>query len=254
MIAARLLGEGRFGLSDLVTKHLGVSLEKGLQKADWARRPLTDKMMAYARNDTRYLKPLADLLKNLLATVGRLDWLRESCERLVAECARPPAFDRDLNWRIKGSHHLSRAALAVLRELWRWREAEAIASNRPPFFILQHETLVALAVAAVESSPTDPLLPKRLPDHRRNGLRDAIAAGLALPEQDQPDFLRAVARRLTEPEKRRFLDLQARRDRHATELGIDPTLIASKATLVWLAQDWTKHQSELMDWQRTLLA
>ena len=63
MLAARLLGERQFGLSSLVEKFLGVKLDKGSQKADWARRPLTERMETYARNDTHYLKPLADKLK-----------------------------------------------------------------------------------------------------------------------------------------------------------------------------------------------
>ena len=63
MLAARLVGERQFGLSSLVEKFLGVKLDKGSQKADWARRPLTEKMEIYARNDTHYFKPLADKLK-----------------------------------------------------------------------------------------------------------------------------------------------------------------------------------------------
>ena len=66
MLAARLVGERQFGLSSLVEKYLGVKLDKASQKADWARRPLTEKMEAYARNDTHYLKPLVDKLKHEL--------------------------------------------------------------------------------------------------------------------------------------------------------------------------------------------
>jgi len=39
-----------------VENFLGVKLDKGSQKADWAQRPLTEKMEIYARNDTHYLK------------------------------------------------------------------------------------------------------------------------------------------------------------------------------------------------------
>src|SRR5215471_21021701 len=60
MLAARLLGERQFGLSSLVEKFLGVKLDKGPQKADWARRPLTQRMEDYARNDTRHLKTLEE--------------------------------------------------------------------------------------------------------------------------------------------------------------------------------------------------
>ncbi|HET7872538.1 MAG TPA: ribonuclease D, partial [Terriglobales bacterium] len=44
MLAARLLGIRKFGLSDLVETCLGVKLEKGPQKANWALRPLTERM------------------------------------------------------------------------------------------------------------------------------------------------------------------------------------------------------------------
>ena len=48
-------------------------------------------------------------------------------------------------------------------------------------------------------------------------------------------------------------ELERRRDRAAAELGIDPTVIASRAMLVLLAKDWEAHQGELMKWQRQLL-
>ena len=61
MLASRLLGEREFGLFNLTQKYLGVTLEKGSQKADWSRRPLTPRMEAYARHDTHYLKSLSDI-------------------------------------------------------------------------------------------------------------------------------------------------------------------------------------------------
>src|SRR5262249_38758231 len=142
MLASRLLGERQFGYSNLVEKFLGVKLEKGPQKANWALRPLTERMEKYARNDTHYLKPLADKLREGLEGKGRLSWHQESCARLISECTHPHPADLDAVWRIKGSHLLGRPALAVLRELWQWRESEAITANRPPFFVMSHEALV----------------------------------------------------------------------------------------------------------------
>ena len=181
MLAARLLGERQFGLSSLVEKFLGVKLDKASQKADWARRPLTERMETYARNDTHHLKSLSDKLKLELRNKNRLGWHQESCARLVAECSHPPVLDGDSVWRIKGSHRLDRAALAVLRELWQWREAEAIAANRPPFFILSHEKMVELAEAAAAHQPVDPLLSPRMSPRRRDGLSQAIKTGLVVP-------------------------------------------------------------------------
>src|SRR5262245_47976339 len=106
MLAARLLGLRQFGLSHLAEHYLHVKLEKGAQKANWAMRPLTERMERYARNDTHYLKPLADKLKSELKNKGRLAWHQESCGRLVAECAVEVSPDLDSVWRVKGSHLL----------------------------------------------------------------------------------------------------------------------------------------------------
>jgi len=253
MLAARLLGERQFGLSHLVEKFLGVTLDKGSQKADWARRPLTEKMEAYARNDTRHLKPLADRLKSELAAKNRLAWHQESCARLIVDCSQPFTPDPDAVWRIKGSTFLDRAALAVLRELWQWREREAIGANRPPFFVLPHETMIALSSAAAARQPFDSLIPPRMHPRRKETLLAAVNAALALPPEKFPSVVRHYSKRPTEQEFRRFREIEQRRDRQAHALGIDPTIIASKATLGDLARDWEKYSAGLMNWQRELL-
>jgi ribonuclease D len=253
MLAARLLGMRQFGLGHLAEKYLGVQLEKGPQKANWAMRPLTERMERYARNDTHYLKPLADRLKAELAARGRLDWHQESCTRLILDCTthRPP--DMDAVWRLKGSHLLQRPALAILRELWQWREKEAIGANRPPFFVMSHQTLVDIAAAAAAAEPVEPLLPKHLSDRRRSGVMRAILRGQGLSPDDHPSPVRRISRRPSEGEKRRFGDLQRLRDTRAAELGIDATLIASRGMLSDLAHDWERHVVDLMTWQRNLL-
>lgn len=253
MLAARLLGERLFGLGSLVEKFLGVKLDKGPQKADWARRPLTERMEAYARNDTRHLKPLSDKLKLELQRKSRLGWHQEWCARLIQECTSPQPVNADGVWRIKGSSKLNRPALAVLRELWHWREHEAVAANRPPFFILNHEKLTGLAAAAATHQPLEKLLPPRMSPLRRERLMTAVKTGLAVPANQQPEVLRQKFQRPTEAEFRRYHQLEKRRDAQAHGLGIDPTLIASRATLGDLARDWDRHAPELMSWQGELL-
>ena len=253
MLASRLLGDREFGLVNLLQKYLGVSLEKGSQKADWAKRPLTPRMEAYARNDTHYLARLAAILRGKLCEKGRLGWAEESCARLIAECAIPSEPQPDLVWRVKGSHKLSRAALAVLRELWQWREQEAIAANKPPFFVLGHEPLVEIAAAAVEQRPFAQLLPRHFSERRQEGLGRAIKAGLARPPHEHPDYLQTKSHRQTEAERRRFAQLEERRNVRAAALEIDPTLIASRATLLALASRWDEAAAGLMSWQKEIL-
>jgi len=254
MLAARLLGERQFGLGSLVEKYLGVKLDKGPQKADWAQRPLTARMEEYARNDTRHLKTLEEKLRAELTAKGRLSWHQESCARLIVESSVPSVINPDEVWRIKGSTFLERPALAILRELWQWREREAIAASRPPFFVLAHETMIAICTAVAEHQPHDQLIPHRMHPRRRETLMEAIRAAKAVPPEKFPKKIQHRSQRPTEAEFRRFHELEKVRDRHAHELQIDPTLIAPKSVLGDLARDWEKYAPELMKWQRELLS
>ncbi len=253
MLASRLLGDREFGLANLLKKYLDVTLEKGSQKADWAKRPLTPRMEAYARNDTHYLARLAEILREQLREKGRASWAEQTCERLIAECAVPNEPDPDQVWRIKGSHKLSRASLAVLRELWRWREQEAVAANRPPFFVLSHDAMIEIAAASVDQRPIETFLPRHFSTRRQEGLQQAIRAGLAVSPLEYPDYVQIKTRRQTEAERRRFCELEKHRNERAADLAIDPTLIASRATLLALAANWERTSAELMPWQRELL-
>jgi ribonuclease D len=252
MLASRLLGIREFGLNHLVWRFLNIRLEKGPQKANWARRPLTERMEDYARSDARYLNQLAGILRDQLVQKGRLEWHREMCDTLIKDCAQLRAPDPDVVWRVKGSHQLQPGALAVLRELWQWREHEAIKSNRPPFFVLPPDAMVHVAQHAVANSGIETRsLPKHLTPRRREGIIKAVAKGLAAKEL--PGIIRNSPYRQSESEKRRMHELERRRDRAAAELDIDATLIASRAMLVLLAKDWEAHAGELMKWQRALL-
>jgi len=48
MLAAQLLGLKAFGYGALVEQFCGITLDKGSQKADWSRRPLSQTMIDYA--------------------------------------------------------------------------------------------------------------------------------------------------------------------------------------------------------------
>jgi ribonuclease D len=253
MIAARLLGEREFGLHALLKKHLGVELDKGSQKADWGRRPLTPRMIEYAHNDTRHLKELSDLLRSRLEAAGRTSWMEESCASLIADCAAVPPPDPDV-WRVKGSHLLSRHALAVLKAIWEWREIQAMAANRPPFFVISPETMTGIAAAAAAGQRWDGILPKRFHPNRAQTLRVAVEKAAALPPESWPEIPRHRSRRQSEAEKQRAAQIEARRNKNAEAVGIDPTIIASRVTINRLAESWETYSPDLMNWQRQLLA
>ena len=254
MSAARLAGCRRFGLTDLVHRYLGLTLEKGPQKADWGQRPLTPRMTAYAESDSRYLKPLAEKLTAELERLGRVEWHREICARIVADAAQVTAPDPDQVWRLRGSHALDRLGLGVLRAIWQWREGEAIRADRPTFHILHHDALVELAAASARWGAVPHQLPRHLSPRRRQGLVEAIEAALALPPDRLPEKVRHEHKRLPLSVGRRAAALKEVRDRRAEELDLDPSFLASRSQLLELAEmgDWKK--TSLMRWQGEALA
>ena len=144
--AAQLLGCDQLGLVALADKYLGVTLSKKGQRSDWSRRPLSEGQLSYAVDDTRHLAQLADILKAELEKLGRLDWHREMCERIVqfTQEEKPPA-DPERIWRIKGCRDLNNRQLAYVRELWHWREHEAQEADIPPFKVLGNQGILDLA-------------------------------------------------------------------------------------------------------------
>jgi ribonuclease D len=251
MLAARFLGLQEFGLIDLADRFLGVKLVKGPQKANWGRRPLSPDLVEYALNDARYLKPLADLFRAELAHKDRLAWHRETCDRLIRDCAQPRHRDPDLVWRLPGSERLAPPALAMLKALWHWREHEALQASKPPFFILSHDALFRLTVSAVQGEPFEDQLPTSWSERRRQGLSKAVAKALTLPASHYPQPLRHRSRRFTEAENQRMHQLKDHRDAQAKRLGLDPAFIASRSALASLVRQ--DADGELMQWQRDLL-
>ncbi|PYL57380.1 MAG: 3'-5' exonuclease [Verrucomicrobia bacterium] len=250
VIAARLLGIREFSLAALLERFFDVKLAKGSQKANWARRPLSPRMLEYATNDTHYLLPLAERLETELQGRDRLEWLRQSCRRAVEQAAMSRVRDEDETWRISGSGSLKGRAAAVLRALWRWRESEAAAVDRPPFHILQnHELLHAAESFALGSLPDY----RHFSPRRRRAFCDAAQSALKLPEEEWPVLRRRFGTRPSAEVTRRSKELRLRRDRVARELELEPTFIAPRATLEAIAADQTRATALLVPWQRELL-
>jgi ribonuclease D len=162
---------------------------------------------------------------------------------------RPPDPDA---WRLKGSDRLSDRGRAILREIWQWREKEAVAANRPPFFVLSHDDIVLIAMQAAHTPLTDLRLPARFSARRSDALLDAIDRGLRVPESQLP---KRKPREFNHPDVqmlRRFHNLKKKRDEAATKHQIDPTLIAPKADLLELARDPSTRE-HMLPWQLALL-
>ena len=250
VIAARLLGLREFSLAALVQRYFGVELAKGSQKANWARRPLPQKMIDYAINDTHYLLPLAEKMEAELREAGRWVWFEQSCSRALEQSLIDRTRDFEDAWRIAGSGKLRGKAAAVLRELWKWREQEAEAADRPPFHILQNSELVRSAERFVGGATPDF---RHFSGRRRQSFHEAARRALEMGEKDWPVFTRREGTRPTPEVIRRTEELRQRRDKNTAELGLDPSFVAPRSALEALASNPTAAETLLAPWQRELL-
>lgn len=242
MLAARILGHDRLGLSALVEKYFGVTLSKHGQKFNWSLRPLPENKLIYAGNDTRYLEPLTNFLNNELSQLGRLEWHRESCAALVetTRVNRPPK-EPDAIWRIKGLKEFNRRQLAYLRAIWYWRENEAKNSDLPPFKVLGNLPIIALALWASSHSgiplARGPKLPRNCIGNRLHALNIKINEARELSESDWPQIkakkMKPVQRYtpFSEEENSLFLRLREYSAKIAAELRVPPHVLVSRASL-----------------------
>ena len=250
VLAARLLGIREFSLAALVQRYFGVELTKGSQKANWAKRPLPQRMIDYAINDTHYLLPMAERMEAELKQRGRLDWFEQSCRRALEISAIDRTRDADEAWRISGGGKLRGRAAAVLRELWKWREKEAEAADRPPFHILQNRELIVSAERFVAGETPDY---RHFSTRRRSAFREAGKRGLDLPEKEWPKAPARHGKRPTPEILKRSDALRQRRDEVTSTLGLDPAFVAARGTLDAIALDPESASSLLAPWQRQLL-
>ena len=99
-------------------------------------------------------------------------------------------------------------------------EKEAIAANKPPFFVLNHDVLLHLAHEAERIRNFEKLLPPRLSSRRKEAIIHAIAHAQNLPDSELPKKRTYNLYQPTLPEQKRFNALRQLRDRRAVELQI----------------------------------
>ncbi len=250
VIAARMLGLREFSYAALVQQYFGVTLAKGSQKANWARRPLPPAMEAYAKNDTHFLLPLAAKMEEQMRTLGRMEWFRQSCQRAIEQTMVSRERDPEEAWRITGSGTLPAQTCAVLRAIWQWRDREAQQADRPSFHILQNSAMIEAAKQFVAGETPEF---RHLSERRRQGFLVAAQAALELPESAWPQRPQRAGRMRTPGFDKKVEELRRRRDHHAKELAIDPAFIAPRSALEGIAAEPGRSQTLLVQWQRDLL-
>jgi ribonuclease D len=189
-VAASLCGsDAQIGYARLVNQRLGLTLDKGSQRTNWSRRPLTPRQLEYALADVTHLCTLYEQLVAELAERGRTDWVTQDME-MLSDRGRYEVDPREAWRRIRVSRP-TRRSLAILRELAAWRETSAQKRDLPRPWVLKNEAAVQLAQEAPRTR--DELL--RLSTLQRMGgrWRDAdrvlaiVEQALTIPESEWPE-------------------------------------------------------------------
>ncbi|MEO8450483.1 MAG: HRDC domain-containing protein [Gemmatimonadota bacterium] len=238
-VAAQFLNEPGIGLAAMLEKWLGVATDKRFQRADWSARPLTPAMVEYAATDTRHLPELSDLLRAKLAEMGRLSWVAEECEILTGVEWAPADPPEVGFFRLKGARSLDPRGLAILREVFTWREQTASRLDRAAFRLVGNEALHSLAVRrpqTVQALGAIPGIGAENAARRGAEILEAIGRGLAVPEAELPRFERGPRYRPDPTHEERLVRLKETRTRLAAELNLAPGVLCANGTLEQIAR------------------
>ncbi|HEY0335227.1 MAG TPA: ribonuclease D [Stenotrophomonas sp.] len=248
-VAAGLAGMAAgMGYQKLVLELTGTLLNKGEQRSDWMRRPLSPSQLEYAADDVFYLFALHDTLDAKLRDLDRRTWLEEDAERLLAGVEQDDG-ERWPHLSMRSAQFLDAPAQARLVGLLRWRDVQARQSDRPRSWILDNE----LAVSLARTPPVDEtaLLQvfDRFPKAPRK-LSGAIWQALETPLQDESELPLALAANDTNKQAlKRLQEAVANRSR---ELGLPDGILASRRHLESLL-DGGQWPAGLGQWRRAQL-
>jgi ribonuclease D len=226
---------------------LDIAVDKGETRSDWLRRPLSAQQLAYAADDVRHLFALHDRLEARLESLGRGEWLREDCARLV-DAAGAGGEDPWPHLSLRAAQFLDAEAQRRLLRLLRWRDAQAKASDRPRNWILDGE----LAVLLAKNPPADASALRKLLESRPKSplrLSDAIWDALSTPLADEPAMPLARDEEGDRKALRRLQDAVAERSR---ELALPDGVLASRRWLQALLEQ-RQWPPALAGWRRTQL-
>lgn len=250
-IAAAFAGLGSgIGYQRLVAELLGIEVEKGEQRSDWLRRPLSDRQRDYAAIDVAHLEAVHDNLLERLDRRGLRDWAQADCEALALAASTDTA-PTNPHHEFKSLWRWPSERQARLKRLLEWREATAREVDRPRTWLIDNPCLVDL----VEREPKGPgELGTRLSTMRSFPKRalGALYDLLTAPLTDDELALEPVPAPLDEGEEARFDALRAAVAARAAALDLPAALLAPRRVLEALARE--PSSTTLRGWRRQLLA
>jgi ribonuclease D len=129
--------------------------------------------------------------------------------------------------------------LAVLREIWGWRENAARRADRATFRILNNEPMLAMAKALpgdIAALKTIPGISSDQAERRGRELLAAVKRGLELPDDDLPRISRPPRRAPDLAYEARLEKLKGARNALAVKYDLQPGVVCPNGTLEAIAR------------------
>ncbi len=247
-IAGRFLGGRALGLDVLLATYLGVTLPPSRQKDDWSERPLSPSQLAYAAADVQHLFALKGKLIEELEKIGRLAWVEEECAALAAQPAPERPVDPDAWLGVKGARDLPARGMAILRELWSLREQLARAADRPPFKILNEDTMLRVAQALPGDATTlgaiSGITPRVL-GRWGGAILESVERALALDDGELPVLPRHKRPSIPGAMSRRIDKLRRWRAGATEPVGLEPGVLLPNRLITAIAEAAPRTLDEL---------
>lgn len=242
-VAARFARHSSFGLAPLLDEHFGVTLDKAVRRSRWIERPLSEQQLQYARDDTRYLLYLWDVLAELADDAGWMDAVEEECAAINALAPEPTSFDDDGWRRVKGARGLDEPGKRRLAALWTWRDDAAKRHDFHPSRVMAPWALMHLAengVRAFRNGRSVHGLAASIEAEERANVEDALENPPPVPPQERGSRRRSSTPRISrDVVEARVEKLAGWRASASKATGLEPGFLAPKSVLEAIARTAT---------------
>ena len=244
MQAGRILGRKQAGLDRLLEDKFGIKVNKRFQKADWGVRPLSRDLLLYARLDTHYLIPLSDLLKTELEEKGLWQLAQEDFIIACSANGQKTKVELPAWMRFNARHDLTPRDLTVLNELLACRDLIASKLDRPPFKVLDDDSLVSIAKArpsTLEELAETGLTSKQM-QYWGSLFLEAVGRG-----NDSPLVKRVAVRRPDDEFLKRLEKLKSWRKKAASEMDVESDVVLPRSLVLALAERGPQDMRSIME-------
>jgi len=229
-----------------------VDIDKEHTRSNWLKRPLAPGQLHYAAMDVVLLPLMFEELKARLESAGRWSWLEEDVARMQRNSELE--VDAEEAWlRVAGAGRLDEDGRRALRSLARWREQTAEARNRARGFVVSDAGLMELARLRPRSAAglrtIEHIHPRALARYESDLLRllETAAADRSPIQQIET---------LTEVQRHTLNQMRQRVQARASELAIDPALLASRRELEKLVRSGGSLEAipeRFLGWRRAVI-